>query len=289
MKVLTFFVVNFLIVNSAPFEGDRRRERSLNNCDCVCGQIHRQMRVVGGNVSKPHEFPWIAGLTRGGEFYCGASLITKKHILTAAHCVNGFNIREISVVLADHNRLAPNRLSNIIVRNLRSIKEHELFDANTFNNDIAVLEMDVPVDFTTTVQPACLPHSALSDYSGKTAVVAGWGKTAENEITSDVLRKVSFPVWSTEECYNSNYGRRKIFDNMFCAGFAAGKKDACQGDSGGPLHVSNNEGVMEIIGLVSWGRGCGRPNLPGIYTKVNNYLDWVQDALGDECLCHPFR
>lgn len=69
-----------------------------------------------------------------------------------------FDIREISVVLADHNRIAPSRLSTIVVRGLRSIREHERFDKYSYNNDIAILEMDSPVDFTTTVQPACLPR-----------------------------------------------------------------------------------------------------------------------------------
>ncbi|KAL3278572.1 hypothetical protein HHI36_016118 [Cryptolaemus montrouzieri] len=149
--------------------------------------------------------------------------------------------------------------------------------------------MDNPVDFTTTVQPACLPKKGF-DYSGKDAVVAGWGRTGENALTSNTLQKVTLPVWTQEQCRNSDYGERKISENMFCAGFPAGKQDSCRGDSGGPLHMNNiKNGVMEIIGLVSWGRGCARPNLPGIYTKVTNYLDWVNVALDGECLCHPLN
>ncbi|XP_044761607.1 trypsin-1-like [Coccinella septempunctata] len=283
-----FFLATLVTGRTAPAnETNPRKSRSINNCDCICGKNYRHMRVVGGNEADAHEFPWLVGLTRDGEIQCGASLITKRHLLTAAHCVNGFDIREMSVVLADHNRVSPNRLSTIVVRGLRSIREHERFDKYSFNNDIAILEMDSPVDFTTTVQPACLPRRA-ADYTGRDAVVAGWGKTGENEITSNILRKVTLPVWSRDQCLNSNYGQRKISDNMFCAGFPAGKQDACQGDSGGPLHMNNaNSGVMEIIGLVSWGRGCARPNLPGIYTKVTNYLDWVNNALNGECLCRP--
>lgn len=97
-------------------------------------------------------------------------------------------------------------------------------------------------------------------------MVAGWGKLGEKEKTSRILRKVAVPVWSKEDCYNSGYGQNKISENMFCAGYPEGKRDACmvipqkfmlglgfmlcllQGDSGGPLHMTNSNGDMEIIG-----------------------------------------
>lgn len=137
-------------------------------------------------------------------------------------------------------------------------------------------------------------HCSLSslpdtDYAGKFAVVAGWGRTGENEETSRVLRKVVVPVWSRKECRDAGYGVHKLSDNMFCAGYPGGEKDACNGDSGGPLHVKRDGGSMELIGLVSWGRGCARPNLPGVYTKVTNYLGWVREALDGECLCGPME
>ncbi|RZC33798.1 Trypsin domain containing protein, partial [Asbolus verrucosus] len=132
--------------------------------------------------------------------------------------------------------------------------------------------------------------TGITDYSGKIAVVAGWGKLNEKDKkASHILRKVAVPVWTKEQCYKSGYGERKISENMFCAGYKEGKRDACQGDSGGPLHMANENGNMEIIGVVSWGRGCARPNLPGIYTKLGNYLDWVHEALNGECLCSPLR
>lgn len=60
------------------------------------------------------------------------------------------------------------------------------------------------------------------------AVVAGWGKLTEKGHTSDVLRKVVVPVWSKDDCYNSEYGVHKLSENMFCAGYEEGKRDACQ-------------------------------------------------------------
>ncbi|XP_017776652.1 PREDICTED: transmembrane protease serine 9-like [Nicrophorus vespilloides] len=284
--------------NCAPSSSNKMQTRSArslndnvitpnNHCNCVCGMSNRRMRVVGGNITRVHEFPWIAGLSRNGEFYCGASLITRKHLLTAAHCVNGFDIRGITVVLADHDRDATDRFSTAEVRGVKKVRQHRAFDAYSFNNDIAVLELDEPVSFSSKIQPACLPNTVNADYSGRLAVVAGWGRLGEREEVSPVLRKVAVPVWKKNDCYNSGYGEKRLSENMFCAGYPDGKLDACQGDSGGPLHMTNSDGDMEIIGVVSWGRGCARPNLPGIYTKVNNYLQWVQESLNGECMCPP--
>lgn len=118
--------------------------------------------------------------------------------------------------------------------------------------------------------------------------MAGWGRTNEKEEPSKTLRSVILPVWSEEQCSEAGYGPSRLTENMLCAGFHDGKKDACQGDSGGPMHMEGVTGSMEIIGLVSWGRGCARPNLPGIYTRVINYLPWINNKIKNEgCLCSP--
>ncbi|XP_076266743.1 trypsin-1-like [Rhynchophorus ferrugineus] len=272
--------------HGVPLEKGARDKRSARSqCNCECGVVRRQMRVVGGNITRAHEFPWIAGISHAGEYHCGAALISQRHLITAAHCVNGFDTRDLSVTLGDHDRSASDRFNYIEVRRIRSVKKHEYFDVATYNNDIAILEMDIPVSFNDKMSPVCLPNDDYVDYTGRVGIAAGWGRLSEGGDTSDILRKIAVPVWSKQECYNSGYGERKISENMFCAGYAEGRIDACQGDSGGPLQMSNNLGDMEIIGVVSWGRGCARPNLPGIYTKVVNYLHWIDEKLDGECMC----
>ena len=94
------------------------------------------------------------------------------------------------------------------------------------------------------------------------------------------------PVLTQQECRDSKYGAAAITDNMICAGFLEGGKDSCQGDSGGPMHVAfGNTTQYQLAGIVSWGEGCARPNAPGVYTRVNRYLDWIQRNTQGACYC----
>lgn len=81
--------------------------------------------------------------------------------------------------------------------------------------------------------------------------------SGEQSDTSNILRQVVVPIWTAEECSNSDYGKKRLTGNMMCAGYSEGGKDACQGDSGGPMHFEGQTGSMEVIGVVSWGRGMG--------------------------------
>ncbi|XP_055847902.1 trypsin-1-like [Episyrphus balteatus] len=271
---LTFGVISAFAIPSS---------RLVNSCNCVCGVQGRSNRIVGGKVSAPHAQPWLAGLWRQGKLYCGATLISRNFLVTAAHCVYSFSPNEIRVYLGGHE-ISKDYTE---IRRIKAIHDHEYFDVVSFNNDIALIELDRPVQFGPKVQPVCLPSAGEADYSGVLGLVAGWGKTGEKDKTSPILRSVSVPVWSQEQCKDAGYGSKRITDNMMCAGYHDGKIDACQGDSGGPMLREAAAGSTEIIGVVSWGRGCARPNFPGIYTKLSNYVPWMQRKLSDECLCTP--
>lgn len=113
-------------------------------------------------------------------------------------------------------------------RQVRNIYIHDYFDIISFDNDIAVLRLDRPVKFGSKVQPACLPNVANANYDGELALVAGWGRTGEALPTSSVLRSLVMPVWTEDQCRQSEYGADRLTGNMICAGFHDGERDACK-------------------------------------------------------------
>lgn len=166
----------------------------------------------------------MVGLSKQGKLYCGASLISHNFVMTAAHCVNGIEAQEIRVYLGGHNITQ----DYTDVRRVRTIHAHENFDIITFDNDIALLQLDRSVRFGPTVQPGCLPDGSVTDYAGAMTIIAGWGRVGEKKPTSPLLRALIVPVWSQEQCYQSDYGQKRITTNMMCAGYHDGQKDACQ-------------------------------------------------------------
>ncbi|KAG8237910.1 hypothetical protein J437_LFUL017782 [Ladona fulva] len=260
---------------------------SEKKCDCCCGVASFKSRIVGGQFAQPHEFPWLTAMIKERRLYCAGSLITRKHILTAAHCLKGFSKEDIMLALGGHDRkdFYRGKDDEVETRKIEKVAIHPQFNASNYNNDLAIITMDKPVMFTTRIRPICLPFREGGNYTGNAAVVVGWGRTAESKPTSPFPQKVEVTVLSKSECDQSGYGPTRITDNMFCAGYLEGGKDSCQGDSGGPLHVYNKGKSTEIIGVVSWGRGCARPNFPGVYTKITNYMDFINENIESECLC----
>ncbi|XP_014253068.1 trypsin-1-like [Cimex lectularius] len=263
--------------------------RSGKSCNCVCGVGDRKQRIIGGKRSEAHEFPWIASLSLNGTFYCGASLLTSRHLLTAAHCLYGKRYTDIRVGLGEHDRDQKNEPGKRLLK-LKRATMHEGFSVVKIQHDIGIIELETPVEHNGPfIRTACLPTTVNANYSGLDGIVAGWGKQKENGPTTPILRKVTIPLLTREECATGyGYCPKKILETNFCAGQPGGMKDACQGDSGGPIHLNHTApNHMELIGIVSWGRGCGRPNYPGVYTRVDKYTSWIQKQIGDECTCTP--
>ena len=121
-----------------------------------------------------------------------------------------------------------------------------------------------------------LPAKGSDVKVGDQVRVSGWGYLEEGSYSlPSELRRVDIAVVSRKEC-NELYSKAnaEVTDNMICGGDVAnGGKDSCQGDSGGPVvDVKNNQ----VVGIVSWGYGCARKGYPGVYTRVGNFIDWIE-------------
>ncbi|XP_067118612.1 atrial natriuretic peptide-converting enzyme-like isoform X2 [Centruroides vittatus] len=244
-------------------------------------------RIVGGNSVTRGTWPWQAALYREGQFQCGGVLISDSWLLSAGHCF--YHTR------SSHwkARLGLLRRGNEIptpyeeVRRITYAALHPEYVDKGFINDIALLKLDQPTSFSDHIRPICLPTPSehISKWEGKTCTVIGWGKLIEEgHAFPDTLQEVELPVISSEECR-----RRTVFlpiyqitDNMFCAGYENGGRDACLGDSGGPMMCQKADGHWVLMGITSNGDGCARAGRPGVYTKVTNYVSWIRSVLTSE-------
>ncbi|XP_037794678.1 proclotting enzyme-like isoform X2 [Penaeus monodon] len=261
----------------------KQKSEGPERCPCSCGLPNRKMRLVGGNWAEINEYPWMVALLYKGHFYCGGTLISDRYVLTAAHCIEGVNVNNLRVMIGDHVRSFPIETKSRDYQAVYSVYHHE-FNRSTYNHDIGLVKLGQKVEYKWYSRPACLPQPN-SDYVGELGIVTGWGRTAQDGDPTDTLKEILVPIFSNPACRALRYKPHEITDNMMCAGYIAGGTDSCHGDSGGGLMWQGRDGKMDVIAIVSWGQGCARRGYPGVYTRVNNYLDWIEEHTKDSCYC----
>ncbi|QBJ92717.1 serine protease [Streptomyces seoulensis] len=240
--------------------------------------------VVGGFPIDVSQAPWTVALSsrdrfggsRAGQF-CGGVAIAPTTVLTAAHCVADDvmgtppnRVRDLKVIAGRTDLLATDGQETAV----RNIKVNPRYDPATNAGDYAVLTLAEPVP-----QSAVVPMAAAGDEAyaaGTEALVSGWGDTSGGGAYTNRLRAARVHVLADDLCTRAYPGGRNgTYDaaSMLCAGEAAGGPDACQGDSGGPLVAGGR-----LIGLVSWGSGCGQAGSPGVYTRVSEVVRTLEPA-----------
>lgn len=201
--------------------------------------------------------------------------MTQRHVLSAAHCFSSVRLFPsfVTAVVGAHT-VGTGRLVDISAITLHPNFGHKA----AFDSDLAILTLAQDVTFNARVAPLCLPSISSSQKTlaeDSNVVVLGWVHTSERVRSALALRQVQLRLLSDSSC--ALYGHR-FTDAMLCVGSALGGADACQGDSGGPL-LQEVDGVFLQVGIVSFGRGCGRKEFPGIYTKVDNFVEWIKSVL----------
>ncbi|GAA4425301.1 hypothetical protein GCM10023148_28040 [Actinokineospora soli] len=226
-------------------------------------------RIVGGEETDIDQVPWTLSLQYNGQHYCGAVLVAPAVALTAAHCTDGVPVTAMSI-RAGSSVHAANGRTRAVVR----VIQHPSYAPDTTDYDISVLRLSSPLPYSADIAPARVSSSPV--LSGTLARVSGWGNITESGPAPLHLRSVRVPVVDRATC-RASYGEASITSRMLCAGYELGKKDSCQGDSGGPLTAGRT-----LIGLVSWGHGCARPRLYGVYTNVANATlrAWITEKAG---------
>ncbi|MGW6734433.1 S1 family peptidase [Streptomyces sp. NPDC055013] len=222
-------------------------------------------RIVGGTPAAQNEFPFMVHLSMG----CGGALYKKDVVLTAAHCVPGSGNNTSITVTAGVNDL--NSASAIKVK---STKVKVAPGYNGTGKDWALIKLARPIDKPT------LKIATTDRYNRGMFTIAGWGDTKEGANTGTTkLRKATVPFVADRVC-KRHYGNRLVSKEELCAGYQRGAVDTCQGDSGGPMVRKDDAGKWIQVGIVSWGDGCARPGVPGIYTEVSHFAKDIARAAG---------
>jgi len=313
LLILTMFGVSELV----GFEDSGRWKPDGYKGECGKSITHqdRTGRVVGGRKAKLGQFPWMVLIgydpssVEGDDIFylCAGSLINKHYVLTSAGCIDTENGDPVEVVLGDlvvgEDPDCDSGSCNAPVIKRRVTKSditvHENYDKeNLFINDIALIRLDEAVPLfqddqtKSSVVPVCLPWAEDSyPYSvkdGDIATVAGWGRTTrrltknnsnyflKHKVNKKHLQVADLPI-SNEKCNKDSFAINKSL--QLCAGGEKGI-DSCSGDRGGPLvaQKSSSDPWYEI-GITSFGTTRCASEIPGVYTKVTGYMQWIDDNL----------
>ena len=244
-----------------------------------------QAKVVGGKTAPPGSHPWqvslgVSWIADGREaHFCGGTLVDANHIVTAAHCVRGLLPEDFLVVAGTQTLTRANNRYSVA-----SVAWHQAFDRDSFDNDVALVELRDPVPFGKSARAVNLVASIDEEsqlVQGKKLRVTGWGATAVGGSSVATLRMIDVPYISRDTCNKSYAYNGDVHENMLCAGdppTVTGTQilqDACQGDSGGPLIANIASGQPVLVGVTSWGKGCAVPNKYGVYARLSSYLPWI--------------
>ena len=237
-------------------------------------------KIVNGDTAVKNAYPFIVSILRktlNGVYHtCGASVYDQFHVITAAHCVENATARDFVLLFGEFNHRKIEGEEEL--RNVSSMLMHEEYNPNAhWVNDIAILALEEPLNFTNSIQPICLTHKPA--VPGEQTYVMGWGDTKETADKS-FLQVIMLPIVAREQCNHIDWMNDTIVNGMICAGREEGGTNTCQGDSGGPLVRETNDG-FQLIGVVSWGPvGCIKKRKPAVLADVFYYLDWIEANAG---------
>jgi len=226
--------------------------------------------IVGGDEAVPHSHPHQVGLFIDDMYFCGGSLISDEYVITAAHCCDGAFF--IEVVMGAH-RIRDNEATQQR-QTTYDFATHENWDTNNLANDICWVHLTSKVSLDSNIQTITLQNAGGDPNPGEMVEATGWGRPSDaSGGISDVLREVTVPVLSNEDC-DAVYSI--VNDGHICID-SKGGKGTCNGDSGGPL----TSAAGNLVGITSFGAAAGcEAGYPDAFTRVSYFRDWIREKTG---------
>ncbi|XP_044745027.1 serine proteinase stubble isoform X2 [Coccinella septempunctata] len=271
---------------STTIQNEVTSSMNMSDFTSVCGRrMYPEARIVGGEKAPFGKWPWQISLRqwRTSTFLhkCGAALLNENWAITAAHCVDNVPPSDLLLRLGEHDLSTESEPYLHQERRVQIVASHPQFDPRTFEYDLALLRFYEPVTFQPNIIPVCVPQTD-ENFVGRTAYVTGWGRLYEDGPLPSVLQEVSVPVINNSVCesmYRSAGYIEHIPHIFICAGWRRGGFDSCEGDSGGPMVIQREDKRFLLAGVISWGIGCAEPNQPGVYTRISEFRDWINQIL----------
>ncbi|XP_017476244.1 PREDICTED: serine protease persephone-like isoform X2 [Rhagoletis zephyria] len=263
----------------------------------ACAEIDAELQplltphILGGTPVELGEYPHMVaiGLSTTDddiEYNCGGTLIAKRFVLTAAHCLVTRQ-KPVTVRMGVVNFTDTEQMKDVVEIRIKKIHVHPEYSSASVYNDIGLLELESDVVYTTNVYPTCLYTEPEDPSASSVLYVSGWGvinkRTREK---SNILLKARQTIVENQRCnesYVDNGLTRRIsvgiISSQMCAHDPGLTKDACQGDSGGPLILVVDEALSKfrVVGVISAGFSCGSTT-PGLYTRVSAFLDYIESV-----------
>uniref|UniRef100_A0A182R569 Peptidase S1 domain-containing protein n=1 Tax=Anopheles funestus TaxID=62324 RepID=A0A182R569_ANOFN len=249
--------------------------------DCGKRKINKMPLIVNGVRSVAGEWPWHAAIfvvsKRSRDYLCGGTLISQRYILTAASCVADWHHRKRPYVV----QLGQHQLweSSLTGREVR-VLDIETSDDST----MALLKLEVDVQYDDYIQPICLPTSQATDSElriGKIGLIAGYGQTSPEGYPSEFLQATLMPIVDSGLCAIYRIFDKHEAHKMFCAGHGNGT-NACRGDQGGGFYEESEQGFWTLTGVIGkinlYRNRCDPFGYVGM-SNVMHYLEWILERL----------
>ncbi|KAM4902073.1 acrosin-like [Sylvia borin] len=240
---------------------------------------------TGGTGVHPGAWPGVisiqATLENGTWHMCSGALIDPQWVVTVANCFFGAgDISRWEVVIGATDLSQPGPEAEL--RHIQTLQIHRYYDPATERNNIALVQLDQPVECSDYIQLGCVPDSSLAVAELKTCYIAGWRATPESAPGPRlVLQEAKVRLIDVQLCNSSRWYGGAVHPQDLCAGYPRGGIDTCQGDSGGPLVCKDNAGdYFWLVGLTSWGKGCAGAKRPGVFTSIQHFHTWIQVQMG---------
>ncbi|XP_054150103.1 acrosin-like [Melozone crissalis] len=260
-------------------------EYSQDDYDSLDSSDGTAQYAVGSAGVHPGAWPGVISVQatwdNGTWHMCSGALIHPQWVLTVAHCfAHAGDISRWEVVIGATDLSQPGPEAQL--RHIKTLLVHQYYEPRTARNNIALLELDQPVECSDYIQLGCVPDSSLAVSDLKTCYIAGWRATPESAPNPRmVLQEAKVRLIDVQLCNSSRWYGGAVHPQDLCAGYPRGGIDTCQGDFGGPLVCKDNSGdYFWLVGLTSWGKGCAGAKRPGVFTSTQQFHTWIQVQMG---------